>query len=107
MQGKEIVGRLCNMRGRCFPNRTIFSAVGNSNNIWTLAFYASMAKTLASRTAVENANLAVQVFGGAGFNTEYPVEKLFRDSKIFELYEGMFNGTKCDRYDVLSSFSAM
>ncbi|CAE6397033.1 unnamed protein product [Rhizoctonia solani] len=50
--------------------------------------YASMAKTLASRTAVENANLAVQVFGGAGFNTEYPVEKLFRDSKIFELYEG-------------------
>jgi alkylation response protein AidB-like acyl-CoA dehydrogenase len=53
-----------------------------------LAFYASMAKTMASRTAVENANLAVQVFGGAGFNTEYPVEKLFRDSKIFELYEG-------------------
>ncbi|KAG9119200.1 hypothetical protein FRC07_005865 [Ceratobasidium sp. 392] len=50
--------------------------------------YASMAKTMASRTAVENANLAVQVFGGAGFNTEYPVEKLFRDSKIFELYEG-------------------
>ncbi|KAB5593134.1 Acyl-CoA dehydrogenase [Ceratobasidium theobromae] len=55
---------------------------------WT--FYASMAKTLASRTAVENANLAVQVFGGAGFNTEYPVEKLFRDSKIFELYEVHF-----------------
>ncbi|KZO97848.1 acyl-CoA dehydrogenase NM domain-like protein [Calocera viscosa TUFC12733] len=51
-------------------------------------FYASMAKALASRAAVENANLAVQVFGGAGFNTEYPVEKLFRDSKIFELYEG-------------------
>ncbi|KAG8697849.1 hypothetical protein FRC09_007610 [Ceratobasidium sp. 395] len=51
-------------------------------------FYASMAKTMASRTAVENANLAVQIFGGAGFNTEYPVEKLFRDSKIFELYEG-------------------
>ncbi|EJU05312.1 acyl-CoA dehydrogenase NM domain-like protein [Dacryopinax primogenitus] len=51
-------------------------------------FYASIAKTFASRTAVENANQAVQVFGGAGFNTEYPVEKLYRDSKIFELYEG-------------------
>ncbi|KAG9018935.1 hypothetical protein FRB90_008128 [Tulasnella sp. 427] len=51
-------------------------------------FYASMAKTLASRTAVENADKAVQVFGGAGFNTEYPVEKLYRDAKIFELYEG-------------------
>ncbi|KAG8877139.1 hypothetical protein FRB98_006856 [Tulasnella sp. 332] len=51
-------------------------------------FYASMAKTLASRTAVENADKAVQIFGGAGFNSEYPVEKLYRDAKIFELYEG-------------------
>jgi acyl-CoA dehydrogenase len=31
---------------------------------------------------------AVQIFGGAGFNTEYPVEKLMRDAKIYELYEG-------------------
>lgn len=31
---------------------------------------------------------AVQIFGGAGFNTEYPVEKLLRDAKIFQLYEG-------------------
>ncbi|KIO18688.1 hypothetical protein M407DRAFT_156240 [Tulasnella calospora MUT 4182] len=53
-------------------------------------FYASMAKTLASRTAVENADKAVQIFGGAGFNTEYPVEKLYRDAKIFELYEGTY-----------------
>jgi hypothetical protein len=58
-----------------------------------------MAKTMASRTAVENANLAVQVFGGAGFNTEYPVEKLFRDSKIFELYEGTL--LKFDRHPFL------
>ncbi|KDN52358.1 acyl-CoA dehydrogenase NM domain-like protein [Tilletiaria anomala UBC 951] len=51
-------------------------------------FYASMAKAMASEAAVSNANDAVQVFGGAGFNTEYPVEKLYRDSKIFMLYEG-------------------
>lgn len=51
-------------------------------------FYASIAKCLASQVAVENANKAVQIFGGAGFNTEYPVEKLYRDAKIFELYEG-------------------
>ncbi|KAH9813043.1 acyl-CoA dehydrogenase/oxidase [Melampsora americana] len=51
-------------------------------------YYASIAKCMASEVAVKNAGLAVQVFGGAGFNTEYPVEKLYRDSKIFTLYEG-------------------
>ncbi|OXB38232.1 acyl-CoA dehydrogenase [Cryptococcus neoformans] len=51
-------------------------------------FYASMAKAFAGKTAVENANLGVQVFGGAGFNTEMPMEKLYRDAKIYELYEG-------------------
>lgn len=29
-----------------------------------------------------------QIFGGAGFNTEYPVEKLMRDAKIYQIYEG-------------------
>ncbi|PLW18419.1 hypothetical protein PCANC_11040 [Puccinia coronata f. sp. avenae] len=51
-------------------------------------YYASIAKCLASEVAVRNAGMAVQIFGGAGFNTEYPVEKLYRDSKIFTLYEG-------------------
>eukprot|EP00967_Tisochrysis_lutea_P052847 scaffold65525_cov28-Tisochrysis_lutea.AAC.2 len=31
---------------------------------------------------------AVQIFGGNGFNTEYPVEKLMRDAKIYQIYEG-------------------
>ncbi|KAG8959593.1 hypothetical protein FRC00_001423, partial [Tulasnella sp. 408] len=62
-----------------------------TESLRALAFYASMAKTLASRTAVENADKAVQIFGGAGFNTEYPVEKLYRDAKIFELYEGTYS----------------
>lgn len=39
-------------------------------------YYASIAKALASHHAVSNANLAVQIYGGAGYNTEYPVEKL-------------------------------
>ncbi|CAG8684681.1 16541_t:CDS:2, partial [Dentiscutata erythropus] len=51
-------------------------------------FYASIAKALASDVAVNSANMAVQIFGGNGFNTEYPVEKLYRDSKIFQIYEG-------------------
>ena len=31
---------------------------------------------------------AVQVFGGYGYSQEYPVEKLMRDAKIFQIYEG-------------------
>ena len=31
---------------------------------------------------------AVQVFGGYGYSSEYPVEKLMRDAKIFQIYEG-------------------
>ncbi|KAI8912697.1 acyl-CoA dehydrogenase/oxidase [Gorgonomyces haynaldii] len=51
-------------------------------------YYASMAKAMASEVANKNAADAVQIFGGAGFNTEYPVEKLMRDAKIFMIYEG-------------------
>ncbi len=50
--------------------------------------YASMAKWKASETAVFCASTAVQVFGGMGYNTEGPVEKLYRDAKLFEIYEG-------------------
>jgi acyl-CoA dehydrogenase len=50
--------------------------------------YASMAKAFAADSCHRIASDAVQVFGGYGFNTEYPVEKLLRDSKIFQIYEG-------------------
>ncbi|KAG1473145.1 hypothetical protein G6F56_001124 [Rhizopus delemar] len=53
-------------------------------NTW----YASMAKAMAGETANQCAQDAVQIFGGNGFNTEYPVEKLMRDAKIFMIYEG-------------------
>jgi len=36
----------------------------------------------------KSATDAVQIFGGNGFNTEYPVEKLMRDAKIYQIYEG-------------------
>jgi alkylation response protein AidB-like acyl-CoA dehydrogenase len=49
---------------------------------------ASMAKLFASETAMFCAHAAVQTFGGNGFSREYPVEKLFRDAKITEIYEG-------------------
>jgi acyl-CoA dehydrogenase len=50
--------------------------------------YAAMAKRFAADSAMEIATDAVQVFGGNGFNKEYPVEKLMRDAKIMQIYEG-------------------
>ncbi|SDK15803.1 acyl-CoA dehydrogenase [Sediminibacillus albus] len=49
---------------------------------------ASMAKLMASKTAVKAAIEAVQIFGGYGYTKDYPVERLFRDAKICEIYEG-------------------
>eukprot|EP00697_Spironema_sp_BW2_P002224 gnl/Spiro4/12994_TR6884_c0_g1_i1.p2 gnl/Spiro4/12994_TR6884_c0_g1~~gnl/Spiro4/12994_TR6884_c0_g1_i1.p2 ORF type:complete len:414 (+),score=151.22 gnl/Spiro4/12994_TR6884_c0_g1_i1:23-1243(+) len=49
---------------------------------------ASIAKAHASEVANKCAADAVQIFGGAGYNSEYPVEKLMRDAKIFQIYEG-------------------
>jgi len=50
--------------------------------------YASMAKAFAADACHRICTDAVQVYGGYGYNTEYPVEKLLRDSKIFQIYEG-------------------
>lgn len=49
---------------------------------------ASMAKLMASKTAVRVATEAIQVFGGYGYTKEYPVERYFRDAKVTEIYEG-------------------
>ena len=49
---------------------------------------AAMAKLFASKTAMENAIEAVQIFGGNGYTKDYPVERLFRDAKVCEIYEG-------------------
>ena len=48
----------------------------------------AMAKLFASEACVRAANHAVQVFGGYGYCNDYPVERLLRDAKITELYEG-------------------
>lgn len=51
-------------------------------------YYASIAKCHAADFANKIAADAVQIFGGNGFNSEYPVEKLMRDAKIYQIYEG-------------------
>ena len=49
---------------------------------------AAMAKLFASETANKAAREAIQIFGGNGYVTEFPVERHFRDAKITEIYEG-------------------
>jgi acyl-CoA dehydrogenase len=49
---------------------------------------AAMAKLFASKTAMEVATEAVQIFGGYGYTKDYPVERYFRDAKVCEIYEG-------------------
>jgi alkylation response protein AidB-like acyl-CoA dehydrogenase len=52
---------------------------------------AAMCKIFSSEVAERAASLAVNLFGGNGFVKEYPVEKLFRDAKIGQIYEGTSN----------------
>jgi butyryl-CoA dehydrogenase len=49
---------------------------------------AAMAKLIASETAMEVTTKAVQLHGGYGYTREYPVERMMRDAKITEIYEG-------------------
>jgi hypothetical protein len=56
---------------------------GQPNTVW-----AAMAKLSASEHAKRVVAEAVQIFGGAGFCTEFPVEKLMRDATILTTYEG-------------------
>lgn len=49
---------------------------------------ASMAKLFAAETAMEMTTKAIQFHGGYGYTREYPVERMFRDAKITEIYEG-------------------
>jgi butyryl-CoA dehydrogenase len=49
---------------------------------------AAMAKLFASETAMEVTTKVVQIFGGYGYTRDYPVERMMRDAKITEIYEG-------------------
>lgn len=52
------------------------------------SYLACIAKAHGSEISNKCAADAVQIFGGNGYNKEYPVEKLMRDAKIFQIYEG-------------------
>ncbi len=52
---------------------------------------AAMCKIFASEVAERNASMAINLYGGNGYVKDYPVEKLYRDAKIGQIYEGTSN----------------
>ena len=67
---------------------TYKSAWSVDNSEDQLTQLASMAKEKASRVAVEAADEAVQIHGGAGYVNDFDVERFYRDAKITQIYEG-------------------
>ena len=70
---KELVYMAAQMKDRNDPNASM---------------YCSMAKYFASETCNEIAAKAVQIHGGYGYIKEYPVERKYRDCRVFTIYEG-------------------
>lgn len=81
--------KLADMASRVAAARTmLYSAAAAKDRGQRITMYSSMAKLLASETAMWVTTQAIQVFGGYGYVTDYPVERLFRDAKVTEIYEG-------------------
>jgi len=72
-------------RGLVRDAARVSDARGDMKKIATMS---SMAKTFASDVCMKVTIDAVQVFGGAGFFRDHPVERMMRDAKIFQIYEG-------------------
>ncbi len=81
--------KLADMGSRIAAARALLHATAAAKDRGqSTTLYGSMSKLLASETAMFVATQAVQIFGGYGYVTDYPVEKYFRDAKITEIYEG-------------------
>ena len=66
----------------------VYAAAMKKQNHENFGVDAAMAKLVASETASDVTRRAVQLFGGYGFTRDYPVERMMRDAKITEIYEG-------------------
>ncbi len=64
------------------------AADAKANHAKDLSVKAAMAKLFSAETASYVTNRAVQLFGGYGYTRDYPVERMMRDAKITEIYEG-------------------
>lgn len=66
----------------------VYQAAFKASNNQSYTQASAMAKLVASETAMKVSTQAVQVLGGYGYTREFPVERMMRDAKITELYEG-------------------
>ena len=81
--------RLADMATRVEAARALtHAAAARRDRGEDITMAASMAKLFASETAMWVTTQAVQLFGGYGYMRDFPVEKLFRDAKVTEIYEG-------------------
>jgi alkylation response protein AidB-like acyl-CoA dehydrogenase len=81
--------KLADMATRVTASRALlYSAAAAKDRNEPITQFSAMSKLLASETAMYVTTEAVQIFGGYGYVKEYPVERLFRDAKVTELYEG-------------------
>ncbi|MDP1719935.1 MAG: acyl-CoA dehydrogenase family protein [Candidatus Nanopelagicaceae bacterium] len=67
---------------------TYTAASKSEGNDPDLKFFAAASKTLASDTAMKVTTDAVQILGGYGYVSDYPVERMMRDAKLTQIYEG-------------------
>ncbi|MDO5679963.1 MAG: acyl-CoA dehydrogenase family protein [Pelistega sp.] len=89
MSYQAISHKLADMRMRLETARLLtYQSAWRLDNGLNNTIEASMAKVNAADSAMWAATEAIQVFGGMGYSTEYPVEKLFRDAKVLQIYEG-------------------
>ncbi|MCC6318556.1 MAG: acyl-CoA dehydrogenase family protein [Gemmatimonadaceae bacterium] len=89
---KEFQGiqfKLADMATRVTASRALlYAAAAAKDRGEPVTQFASMAKLMSTETAMWVTTQAVQVFGGYGYVKDYPVERLFRDAKVTEIYEG-------------------
>jgi len=81
--------KLADMATRVTASRALlYSAAAAKDRGEPITQFSAMSKLFASETAMWVTTQAVQIFGGYGYVKDYPVERLFRDAKVTEIYEG-------------------
>jgi hypothetical protein len=88
-QFQAIQFKLADMATRVASSRALLHLAATAKDRGErITQFSSMAKLQASETAMWVTTQAIQIFGGYGYVKDYPVERLFRDAKVTEIYEG-------------------
>lgn len=81
--------KLADMATKVAASRALlYAAASAKDRGLPITQFGSMSKLMASESAMWVTTQAIQIFGGYGYVKEYPVERLFRDAKVTEIYEG-------------------